>query len=345
MITAECTSMASACVNNNPSLPPTYSWLSPRISFGRDFTADEKPTGGTPEPDTGNDFLDFEFRLGDSVTMLSADELFSDGKLLAPAAPEIRSPDQVTSPPRADVSGSGSGSILDPHSISPRAPRSSRRWRELLGLRRQRSSKPELEAPAPAVSKIPKSVKHLLKSSPIDSRVPLLRDSDSDVISISSRRSLSSSSTSSGADHDDFPRLSLDSPAPAALAVGGNPPRIRMSRPGAASALAESPRMNASGRVVFEGLERSSSSPGSFNGGPRPRQPGMERRCYSANVRVTPVLNVPVRSVSIFGFGQLFSPQRKERDGSRGGASDRNGKWKMERCLREQVERKNEVKN
>lgn len=81
----------------------------------------------------------------------------------------------------------------------------------------------------------------------------------------------------------------------------------------------DSPRLNSSGKIVFTSLERSSSSPGSFNGGPRFKHRGMERS-YSANVRVTPVLNVPVcslrggsKSGSVFGFGQLFSsPQKKE---------------------------------
>ncbi|OAY71464.1 hypothetical protein ACMD2_02735 [Ananas comosus] len=80
--------------------------------------------------------------------------------------------------------------------------------------------------------------------------------------------------------------------------------------------------MNPSGKVVFQGLERSSSSPGSFPGGglPKTRLRGMERS-YSANVRVTPVLNVPVcslrgstKSVSVFGLGPLFSPQKNHRD-------------------------------
>ncbi|ONK74412.1 uncharacterized protein A4U43_C03F5950, partial [Asparagus officinalis] len=57
-------------------------------------------------------------------------------------------------------------------------------------------------------------------------------------------------------------------------------------------------------------LGRSSSSPSTFNGGPRIKHRGMERS-YSANVRVTPVLNVPVCSLRAgsksFGFGQLFS--------------------------------------
>lgn len=83
----------------------------------------------------------------------------------------------------------------------------------------------------------------------------------------------------------------------------------------------DSPRMNSSGKIVFQSLERSSSSPSSFNGGPRFKHRGMERS-YSANVRVTPVLNVPVCSLrgpyssKSFGFGQLFSSPQKRETGS-----------------------------
>jgi hypothetical protein len=86
----------------------------------------------------------------------------------------------------------------------------------------------------------------------------------------------------------------------------------------------DSPRLNAAGRVVFTGLERSSSSPGSFNGGQRVKYRGIERS-YSANVngvRIAPVLNVPVcslrgsrKSVSVFGFERIFKGERKERGG------------------------------
>ncbi|CAN6240921.1 unnamed protein product [Urochloa humidicola] len=91
------------------------------------------------------------------------------------------------------------------------------------------------------------------------------------------------------------------------------------SRPSRPAVAAESPRVSASGRVVFRGLERCSSTPASAAGigGPRrPRPRGMERS-YSANVRVDPVINV-------FGFGLLFMPSSpakerrsdKEKDGA-----------------------------
>ncbi|XP_040379602.1 WAS/WASL-interacting protein family member 3-like [Oryza brachyantha] len=70
---------------------------------------------------------------------------------------------------------------------------------------------------------------------------------------------------------------------------------------------AESPRVSASGRVLFRGLERCSSSPATAGIGPRrPRPRGMERS-FSANVRVDPVINV-------FGFGHLFLPSSPAKD-------------------------------
>jgi len=96
--------------------------------------------------------------------------------------------------------------------------------------------------------------------------------------------------------------------------------------------------MNSWGKIVFYSgsLERSSSSPSSFNGGPRVRARGMERS-FSANVvRVSPVLNVPVcslrgstKSGSVFGF--FSSSQKKEKD-KEGSAAKSSGKSKSERA-------------
>lgn len=76
----------------------------------------------------------------------------------------------------------------------------------------------------------------------------------------------------------------------------------------------DSPRMNPSGKVVFQNLERSSSSPSSFNGGSKSKyklqhRSGIMERSYSANVhvRITPVLNVPVCSLRGSRFSHLFS--------------------------------------
>ncbi|CAA2980586.1 Hypothetical predicted protein, partial [Olea europaea subsp. europaea] len=85
-----------------------------------------------------------------------------------------------------------------------------------------------------------------------------------------------------------------------------------------------SPRMNSSGKVVFNNLERSSSSPGSFNDGPKYKHRGMERS-YSTTIRVTPVLNVSVCSLrrsSKAGVFGLFSSQQKKESSS---ASNNNG--------------------
>ncbi|KAL6629885.1 hypothetical protein ACP70R_029650 [Stipagrostis hirtigluma subsp. patula] len=173
------------------------------------------------------------------------------------------------------------------------------------------------------------------------SAAPLLRDSSDSEASLSlasSRFSLSSSSSSSGHEHDDLPRYSLDSvdptPRPRIRLVRSHPqapqpqpqphphPPIAASAPAPTRAAhsparrrpatpppppivvsADSPRMNASGKIVFQGLERSSSSPaGSVHSSMRSRSRVMDRS-YSAGVRATPVvLNVPVCSRPVFGF-------------------------------------------
>ncbi|XP_072989226.1 uncharacterized protein [Typha latifolia] len=362
--------MASACVNSSVAMSPDPFWPSPRISFSCDLAGDAASMISLEKPDPdrlSKDLSDFEFRLDDPVAMLPADELFSGGKLVplqqtvAPAPPLPEADVSPLEPPRiAEVIGSEG---LAP---SPKAPRCSSRWRELLGLRRQQGSKAEVQTQkqnaipsknARNTNSNPRSIRHLLHRNPRSAgldpslSLPLLRDSESDSISvaISSRLSLSSSS-SSGSEHGDRPRLSLDSdkPNPSQVQIR---PRVRLPRPrptapsaagssrmgrapvrrpsdGEAAApvpprgsSVDSPRMTAAGKVVFQSLERSSSSPGSFNGGPRPKYRGIERS-YSANVRIAPVLNVPVcslrgsgKSVSVFGFGQLFGPQRKEREG------------------------------
>lgn len=195
--------------------------------------------------------------------------------------------------------------------------------------------------------------------------LPLLKDSDCESVSLSSSRLSLSSSSSGGHEHDDLPRHSLDSDKPSSaipISLHRNPnnpppPRMRVVKqrssvdhPQAARAgrspirrptgessgstsrgvSVDSPRMNSSGKIVFQSLERSSSSPSSFNGGPRFKHRGMERS-YSANVRITPVLNVPVcslrvssKSGSVFGFGQLFSsPQKRSEVNNNGSAVGR----------------------
>ncbi|KAL4310353.1 hypothetical protein GQ457_01G002850 [Hibiscus cannabinus] len=378
--------MASACVNNI-GVPPEsfqFGWLSRRISFSREEDSSKSKTETTEIQDVPAG--EFEFRLEDPVAMLPADELFSDGKLMPlhfsavkqqerlrrdPPLSAIRSRETSSSCRGMEMEVSGAEQYL----FSPKAPRCSSRWRELLGLKKcsantgnnqqqpQPSSKSDSHGSRISIlsNNNPKSLKHFLhksskSSSSLDSSLslPLLRSSDSEPVSLSSSRLSLSSSSSSDHEHDDLPRLSLDSDKPSpnpfapsrTLNPNPNPLRMRMvkPRPGSGSdgnqtilnvartgrspirrepptnrgVSVDSPRMNSSGKIIFQSLERSSSSPSSFNGGPRSKQRGVERS-YSANVRITPVLNVPVcslrgssKSGSVFGFGPLFSssPQK-----------------------------------
>ncbi|XP_004966195.1 flocculation protein FLO11 [Setaria italica] len=369
--------MASAVASNLAPAAVPYGWLSPRVSFSRDAgdmdaVAVSSPVAvaamavATPEPAISKDFIDFEFSLGGSATMLPADELFADGKLLplrkaaaplpGPEAPPpaqaeaaMPAPAEPIKPLRAAaVTAAADGT--DPYVFSPKAPSCSSRWRELLGLKRAAaaqspSAKPS-PSPAAAAARTPaaratnsaaaRSLKLLLQrntgrgsgASASDlASAPLLRDSSDSEASLSlasSRFSLSSSSSSSGHDHDDVPRLSLDS----AAAADPNPPRLRLVRssnhrhstsgstragrsparrrpsppPPPRCLSVDSPRMNSSGKIVFQGLERSSSSPCSFHAASKSRSRAVDRS-YSSGVRVAPVvLNVPVCSRPVFGF-------------------------------------------
>ncbi|CAK9174963.1 unnamed protein product [Ilex paraguariensis] len=396
--------MASACVNNvglspdnflecSPATYPSYGWLGPRISFSREFPSDESSKiplqklktslhaekqqevqGEESDPEVfGNDVGDFEFRLEDPVKMLPADELFSDGKLVplqlsmippsmtsTTASVEMGSPDAPKTRRRSETSS------MDPYLFSPKAPRCSSRWKEILGLKKLYLNSNAKQDNHKSVSSVNtgKSLKHFLHRSSKSSKsaldsslsLPLLKDADNESITISSRLSLSSSS--SGHDHDDLPRHSIDSEKPSLnhnplsltrnSNTNSNPPRVRVRKPRALSSenpvgtgvgrsplrrapdpttttgrgvSVDSPRMNSSGKIIFHSLERSSSSPSSFNSGPRFKHRGMERS-YSANVRVTPVLNVPVCSLrgssksGVFGFPLFSSPQKREAGGS-----------------------------
>lgn len=250
----------------------------------------------------------------------------------SPAPEEARSPE--TANPCRKIGGN------DPYLFSPKAPRCSSRWRELLGLKKKQESTKTTSSSsssATTTSSTPaKSIRLFLhrnsktlsfSNSDPTLTLPLLKDSDyCESLSISSSRLSLSSTSSSSHDHDDLPRLSLDTdkprirmrPTSASGRVGRSPLKKAQQDPATMSrgVSVDSPRMNPSGKVVFQSLERSSSSPSSFNGGrPKYTHRGMERS-YSANVvRVTPVLNVPVCSLrgssksGVFGFGQLFSSQ------------------------------------
>ncbi|KAF8103468.1 hypothetical protein N665_0188s0404 [Sinapis alba] len=341
--------MASACVNNNVTVSQdfsAYSCFNPRASsssFSREDTRSSvsaeqiPPKVSTEEPaSTG----DFEFRLEDPVGMLPADELFSDGKLVTKQQTTEKIEKCRTIEAETEISGAADGGLF-----SPKAPRCSSRWKELLGLKRfSQNSKTAATAsfhsnPRSSTSSLKQFFSKTSSFSSSDASLPLLKDcSDSESLSISSSR-MSLSSSSSGHDHDDIPRLSLDAErpnpnhllnqhvtanpfAPSRSQNPNNPPRMRLVKsrervgrsPMRQEAMSrgvsvDSPRLNSSGKIVFQSLERSSSSPSSFNGGTSGyRHRGMERS-YSANVRVTPVLNVPVCSIrggSVI-FGQFFS--------------------------------------
>ncbi|XP_019196524.1 PREDICTED: uncharacterized protein LOC109190495 [Ipomoea nil] len=343
-----------------------------------DKCGDDKQEDSDPEV-LGNDAADFEFRLDRPEIMLPADELFSDGMLLPLQLPTIRLPAtlaeaaglEATLPDTPKIKTRNEISGSEPWLFSTKAPRCSSRWKELLGLKKlyqnrnvkddsiKTTSPPPLSSSSQSNSSH-KSMKIFLQryskslNSSIDESLsfPLLKDSDNESASNSSRLSLSSSS--SGHENDDLPRISLDSEKPV-VNLSRNPPRVRLVKARALSSenpagrvcrspvqrapdaatiggvSADSPRMNSSGKIVFHSLERSSSSPSSLNGGePRYKHRGMERS-YSANVRVTRVLNVPVCSLrssskpGVFGF-PLFSSssssqQKKEAAGSSNGGN------------------------
>ncbi|KAE9592837.1 hypothetical protein Lalb_Chr19g0133441 [Lupinus albus] len=373
--------MASACINNTIPISqppfPSFSWLSPKPSLSDNHSSPNH----SPEnaPDLHSSAADFEFCLEDPVTMLPADELFSDGKLL-PLHFHLSNPfnpsNTTTQSPSPEENSTPATAPVEPFLFSPKAPRCSSRWRELLGLRKKQLSNNtnSEQQKTTSLSSSTKSIKQFLhhRSSKTTSSentsltLPLLKDSDFESISISSRLSLSSSS-SSGHDHEDLPRLSLDAEKPAIISnpvqisLHRNPnahPRMRFvkNREGSMyktnkhnptrkvescvvesrGVTVDSPRMNSSGKIVFQSLERSSSSPSSFNGGPRFKHREIERS-YSANVRVTPVLNVPIcslmgssKSGSVFGLGPFFSsssPQKKEGAGAGGGSGNNRHRY------------------
>ncbi|KAL3643238.1 hypothetical protein CASFOL_014053 [Castilleja foliolosa] len=377
--------MASACLESiglspenfldcPPSKIPSYGWLSPRISFTREFsdeealkssknklssknqamaastTVAEKP--GEPDLDiSSKDFAEFEFRLEYPVGMLSADELFADGKLVPLHLSTIRH-SMTSAPAASDFISSETPksrrrnyeiSSTDPYLFSPKAPRCSSRWKDLLGLKKRcqnSNAKEDLKTTSSSARSLKQFLHRSSKSSngSTDSSLlslPLLKDSDiNESLPISACLSLSSSS--SGHQHVDLHRLSLDSNKQAGTINSRNThqiARVRVVkhrtalRKAAESAVpargvsVDSPRMNSSGKIVFHSLERSSSSPSTFNGGPRHKHRGIERS-YSANVRFTPVLNVSVCSLmgsSKSGVFGMFSSQQKKENG--GGVS------------------------
>ncbi|KAL7103251.1 hypothetical protein ACP275_08G168400 [Erythranthe tilingii] len=316
--------------------------------------------------------------------MLAADELFSDGKLVPLHLSTIRQ-SMTSAPESSDVRSADDSpyfrqrkqfSSTDTYLFSPKAPTCSSRWKGLLGLKKLYggAKQDEADKTAPFSSSqhsshnktaAARSLKHFLHrgsksalNASVDSslNLPLLKEpTDNESLSVSSRLSLSSSS--SGHEYDELPRLSLDSDKPTStniprsstLQIASNLSKVRVAKHRAAPPSSEnptaastrvgrspmrrapesavpardvsvdSPRMNSSGKVVFHSLERSSSSPSTFNGGPRHKHGGVERS-YSANVRISTVLNVPVCSIrgssksGAFGFPLFSSSSQQKKD-------------------------------
>lgn len=311
---------------------------SPRISFSNDFGSVAVSVEGNRGIHGGGD-EDFEFCMAlpedphSGSTMMSADELFHQGKLLPFQFPKPTIPD--SNPAVSDSITVNSDAVAeDP---SPKTAKfSSSRWKELLGLK-----KPQTPTPAPKPSKNPKSLKSLLSAGIEPSTSPsqpLLPPRDSDADCSSARFSVQSLDP----DLDELPRYSVDSinedtilrkplrvnmKPSVAQQMNNKDSKVRIDRSRARNTspkrFSESPRRNASGKIVFKGLERSCSSPSSFNMRKKDAhysRKGFERS-YSANVRVTPVLNVPVCIRSgkgskggMFGLSHLFSSNKTNRN-------------------------------
>ncbi|WOL00948.1 hypothetical protein Cni_G09661 [Canna indica] len=212
--------MASACVNNVTLLPdsvfldfalscPVHGLLNPRISFSRDLIVDNpEPSasvvvGISDHEDLGNDFPDFEFCLDDPVIMLPTDELFSDEKLipLHTSAPWLQVElDEGKHSPEADKPSLEEEEVLglEPCEKSPKAPKCSKWWRELLALKKQQNPMVEehkatvasFKGLAPTTRSFHLLLRHPKLSSSVDSSltIPLLRNLVSESTSIFARR-------------------------------------------------------------------------------------------------------------------------------------------------------------
>ncbi|KAF0892556.1 hypothetical protein E2562_016853 [Oryza meyeriana var. granulata] len=307
---------------------------------------------------------EFEFRIPAAAAVLSAaDELFSGGKLV-PLLPPPRPSPPCSPPPCLEVPS---------EPASPRAPRcAGHRWRDLLLLVSKKPNSGERKDRAggnlkrretyvqPLLSRASSSSSSTsscdsgrnARRPPQPSRSPLRTRSApvASLLHLMSKKQTGDNKSSSAADaplrrreapcaaHPFLTRVSSSSSASSSDSgrnsrAPWHPPGPARPRPAVA---AESPRVSASGRVVFRGLERCSSSPATAGIGPRrPRPRGMERS-FSANVRVDPVINV-------FGFGHLFLPSSpakekkadKDRDITASGGGRRNRPAKLAMVLRD----------
>ncbi|GLJ13245.1 hypothetical protein SUGI_0208620 [Cryptomeria japonica] len=322
---------------------------SPRISFSRDFSDLDLVVERRKKVDNKESMADedFEFCMGLSEgskpTMLPAEVLFSEGKILPfqfsqsgngkAMLPTGVTGIYITNEKANKLENSCEGSSIKSNGIacehSPKAPKCS--WKEILGLKKLQTQK---SVPPKTTPKTPKKPNFTYRIRCINSGVTteassvsqplLLQPRDSDADSASARFSVSSNQS----DLEELPRYSVDSIKEDA--VLHKPLRaVNVIRPAEKKgSKCNSPRTRgaSSGKVVFKGLERSCSSPSSFR--KRESQYRIERS-YSANVRVTPVLNVNVPSCirngkgaskgggggggGMFGLTNLFSsPQKKD---------------------------------
>ncbi|XP_062226746.1 uncharacterized protein LOC133924991 [Phragmites australis] len=323
------------------------------------------PPAATPADVDGDEF---EFRVvpAAAAALSAADELFSGGKLVPFLPPPQPLPPPCSPPPCLELEPTS-----EPTSPrAPRC--AGRRWRDLLLLvsnsrkaksggggdddkcadgclkRRETHFRPLLSRDSSSSSSASSvdSGKNARRPPP-PSRSPLRTRSApvANLLHLMSRRPTGDRIGAADASlnlkrqepcaHPLLTRVSSSSSASSSDS-GRNPrapwPQRAPARPSRPAVAAESPRVSASGRVVFRGLERSSSTPASAGIGPRrPRPRGMERS-YSANVRVDPVINV-------FGFGHLFMPsspaKEKKADKERDGAGRRNRPQKLAMVLRD----------
>ncbi|KAG2315617.1 hypothetical protein Bca52824_018739 [Brassica carinata] len=311
--------MATVCVKNVGTSPEKISTASYSCRSSKMSAMSQEPQPLDP-PCLKNeeDPVDFEFLLEDPVTMLTADELFSDGKLVPLKFSGAVTSSREKKPITTSVINTAAKPCrrmeveIDPYTFSPRAPRCTVRWRELLGLKRPTKTPEEASLPSRLSTSTPNpktaSFSRFLNRSSKSSK-------DSDISETSTSTSISSSHS---LDHDNKPN---NAPNPFARSRPHHHHQLRKPRrhspsdkttERALTVTADSPRLNASGKIVFHGLERSSSSPGNFTGGPRMKHHHGMPRSQSANVRITPVLNVPVSSLRGaskpgLSFGQLFA--------------------------------------
>ncbi|KAG5535646.1 hypothetical protein RHGRI_023413 [Rhododendron griersonianum] len=129
MYSSSATSSSSASANQNSdhkSLPCS----SPRISFSNDFAESHhhhhvhKPRSDHPPPPPS----DFEFSSVSNHSMMSADELFSKGRLLPFKKPTTLREELLTGDDDDDDDGG--------FSLRPPKGSGSTRWKEILGLKK-----------------------------------------------------------------------------------------------------------------------------------------------------------------------------------------------------------------